>query len=389
MPVQLFKADFELLRTDSLGRTRWSKTYSCGYGYTDRCTNAISTCNGGFALVGEADSCFAANGTGRGVQLIVTDSAGNVQWDRCYPLGGDGRGGSCSFLQQLKDGRFMLAGYGAAPRSAWLLCLTQTGEEIWFHHYPISTEQKWIWCSGAVRCTDGGYLLYGGSEDSAAAQTAVGRMDSWLLRTDSLGHRQWLRMLLHGDLTALQSIAMAADGRTVGVGFRSNGDYLHQLTSDGWMVTLSGAGEVVSERIFHETTNSWFTSITSQPDGRFLVAEWVGVNSLLPSDSSEFVLRRMDAEGNTLWSHSYQNGSSEVLLTLDDGYLMCSYGHVRRDSIRQVILKTDLSGAEKWRREYGVESGQQPLMIAGSCPGGYFFAGTRRDYSKSTFDGRE
>jgi nitrous oxidase accessory protein NosD len=112
-------SDFCLIRTDSLGKQIWFKTY--GGVNDDQAHSMVETTDGGYLLAGYTNS-FGAGGYD--FWLVKTDSLGNMQWNQTY--GGANDDVAYSVIQT-SDGGYAVAGYtysfGAGSSDMWLIKL--------------------------------------------------------------------------------------------------------------------------------------------------------------------------------------------------------------------------------------------------------------------------
>lgn len=91
-----------LLRTDSLGDSVWSRTYSQK---TENCGYCVEECaDGGFIISGYTAS---AGGTWEDIYIIKTNSSGDTMWTQTYGKNGDDRG-YC--VQQISSEGFLIGG---------------------------------------------------------------------------------------------------------------------------------------------------------------------------------------------------------------------------------------------------------------------------------------
>lgn len=91
--------DFLLVKTDSEGNIQWSKTYG-GEG-KDVAFSVVQSMDGGYALAGWT---YSFGGGGSNIWLVKTDSVGKVEWNKTYG------GGSAWSMVQTSDGGYTLAG---------------------------------------------------------------------------------------------------------------------------------------------------------------------------------------------------------------------------------------------------------------------------------------
>jgi len=117
--------DFWLVRADSLGQEKWTKTFG-GTGY-DEAWSLIQTLDGGFALTGWTES-FPYGAVFSDCWLIQTDASGNKQMDVVW--GGLNNDYAYSIVQ-INSGAYAMAGetssYGAGGYDSLLILTWQSG----------------------------------------------------------------------------------------------------------------------------------------------------------------------------------------------------------------------------------------------------------------------
>jgi len=109
--------DFWLIKTDSAGNMKWSKTY--GGTNWDIAYGLVQTVDGGYALAGATLSYGIGDAD---FWLVKTDSSGKMQWNKSY--GGTGFDSAYSITQTIEKG-YVLVGwtrsYGAGDWDFWLV----------------------------------------------------------------------------------------------------------------------------------------------------------------------------------------------------------------------------------------------------------------------------
>jgi len=162
--------DFWLIKTDSLGNTDWSKTYG-GTG-SDAARSVVQSVDGEYALLGDTQSSGAG---GLDFWLIKTNSSGNVKWSKTY-------GGSVNdtpqSMVQTRDGGYALAGStlstGAGSSDFWLVKTDSLGNEQWNKTYGGTGTD---YANSMIQTGDGGYALAGHTYSFA-----IGGSDLWLVK---------------------------------------------------------------------------------------------------------------------------------------------------------------------------------------------------------------
>jgi len=304
--------DFYLLKTDASGDTVWTRTYGgsdLDYGYS-----AVQTTDGGYAVVGRTKSFGAGN---YDVYLVKTDANGDTTWTRTY--GGSDRDEGQS-VQQTGDGGYIIAGYndpwGTGIMDVYLVKTDAQGGVLWTRTHGPEDDYE---CAYSVQQTaDGGYIVTG---STASSQT--GDTDLYLLKTDANGDSLWAHTYGGDQWDEGYSVQQTADGQYIVAGYTesfgagSMDFYLLKIDADGdtlWTRTYGGSGRDEGRSV-HQTT-----------DGGYIVA---GYSWSFGAGQSDFYLVKTDANGDTLWTHTYGGTrwdyGRSVQQTADGGYILTGY----------------------------------------------------------------
>ncbi|RKY75118.1 hypothetical protein DRQ12_12425, partial [candidate division KSB1 bacterium] len=173
--------------------------------------------------------------------------------------------------------------------------------------------------------SDGGY---------AAAGTSDGG-DAYLLTTDANGDTLWSRNY--------------NSGRTAAMGENYDEGHCVQQTSDGGYIIVGSAW-------------SW---------------------------GSYVYLLKIDANGDTLWTHTYGGESIDVgwsvQQTLDGGYIIAG-GCSGAGWSDVYLLKTDANGNVLWSRTYGGRDWDLAYFVQQTSDGGYIIAGMTCSFGAGGYD---
>jgi hypothetical protein len=175
-----------LWRTDSLGATKWYKTFH--YGNNTLCTgySVIQTTDGGFALGGYKQT-ITHPPTGDPI-IVKTDSLGNQEWVKY--LGGPYLDNK-AMLSRSPDGNIIMGtAYaesmtGDIPKSRiYIVKLDNSGNIIWENKYGASLYSNFLL---NIRTLENGSIIASGS------CTEVSIYYGWILKVDMNGDSLWLR----------------------------------------------------------------------------------------------------------------------------------------------------------------------------------------------------
>ena len=203
-----FTEDAWIIKIDSNGNKLWDKRY--GGTKEDQGIAISATSDGGYML-----GCYtSSDSTGDKSQhwwafntpaywIIKIDSVGNKQWDKRY---GGLDGEHISHVITTKDSGFVLGGYsysnigGDKTQNHW-----GVGGDFWIVKIDAEGNKLWDKNIGSKdfddlnelsETNDGGFLLSGYSYNTDfgggdKTEDDLGIQQSWIVKTDSLGQKQW------------------------------------------------------------------------------------------------------------------------------------------------------------------------------------------------------
>ena len=162
-------------------QVQWTRTFA-GYG-TSQGRSVQQTSDGGYIIAGNTSSSDSSQG--QAFYLVKTDAQGNVTWERTF--GGDGSV-LAYCVQQTADGGYIVAGSGNPVDSLtpgiYLLKSDSGGNAQWQEVVGDTAYPFAVGCA-VVQIEDGGYVI--------AATSPMTDSGVLLIKTDSLGGRQWDR----------------------------------------------------------------------------------------------------------------------------------------------------------------------------------------------------
>lgn len=184
-------------------------------------------------------------------------------------------------------------------------------------------------------------------------------------------------------LDGFYSVKQTADGGFVFCGFTENQSsserdiFLFKTNSDGstsWIKTFTDS----------YTDQGWFVDVTT--DNGFIIA---ATTSLSPKSQAPInysgQLIKTDSNGNQLWKQTFTFGNytnfTTARQTADGGYVVCGTEY---NSDKGILLKTDASGQESWRKTFG---GLVELYSVGkTADGGFILCGSIKSVSSAPTD---
>ncbi len=291
----------------------------------------LAKTNNGYILVGasqSSDGDLTVHYGGDDAWVIVTDSIGNLLWQKSY---GGSLGDVFQRVLPTTDGNFYLVGstkssdgtidYDPYPTSGdyWVVKIDSLGSVLWQKLFGGNgLDQFW----DASLTTDGGIVAVGWTDsDDGDVSQYYGGWDTWVIKLDSTGEKQW-------DFTI---------GTSIGFEY---GQAIIQTSDGGYLVGISANPE---------------------GDGN--------VTCIPHSYNAEGILFKLDSDGNEEWQQCYggSNHDGITLLTeLPDGYMFGGYtasfdgdltGCGNHGGTDMWIGKTDFGGNSLWQKCYGGSKG--------------------------------
>ncbi len=232
------RPDYWIVKTDSLGNKQWDKDY--GGIDMDRLYCIQQTSDGGYILGGTSQSGISGDKTqpcigGAGdldFWIVKTDALGNKQWDKDF-------GGIyieyLYYIEQTSDGGYILGGLSSSPIGGDKSQPSQGGHDYWIVKTDSLGNKQWDKDFGGTdteyllsvhQTTDGGYILGGSSESGAngdKTQPSKGEADYWIVKTDSLGNKLWDRDFGGANDELPYQVWQTTDGGYILGGFSESG----------------------------------------------------------------------------------------------------------------------------------------------------------------------
>jgi hypothetical protein len=214
--------------------------------------------SGGYFLVGSISvkdgDAHNYNGGLYDVWVVKTSDSAKLLWEHAY-------GGSNSDvgtdLRQLGDGSVIIAGNTSSNDSIasgnhgaldfWLIKLSGTGSLTWQKQYGGTKDDG---ANSLSLTNDGGFMLVGtSSSTNGDVIGSHGKIDGWVIKTDSSGNVQWSKTIGGTNDDNLYSCVQNADGSYYVAGFAKSADgdlTINKGMLDAWAVKLKGPTKLPS-----------------------------------------------------------------------------------------------------------------------------------------------
>jgi hypothetical protein len=323
-------------------------------------------------------------------------------------------------VQQTKEGGYILGGDSDSPVSGdktedswgssdyWIVKTDENGIKQWDKRFGGSGKEEFY---SVEQTTDGGYFLAGWSASQISGdktQTSRGLNDFWVVKTDSLGVKQWdARFGANGD-EDLRAAEQTADGGYILGGISTsmgiNGDKTQpnwSVGSDYWIIKIDANGVKQWDARFGGLDQDELNAIHQSSDGGYILGGWSksGISGDKSQNSrgiNDYWIVKIDANGVKQWDARFGGGEQEYLYSLeqtaDKGYILGGYSFSgisddktedSRGGYDYWIVKTDSSGVKQWDARFGGSGYDKLKFINRVADGGYVMAG----WSESEADG--
>lgn len=248
---------------------------------------------------------------------------------------------------------------------------------------------------------DKGYILGGFSYSGISGdktQPSNGNLDYWIVKTDSLGNLQWDKDFGGSDDDALYSIQQTTDGGYI-LGGTSisgvSGDKTKPTWGlyDYWIIKTDSLGNKQWDKDFGGTSNDEFFSLQQTHDGGFILGGYSssgisGDKSQPTWGAEDFWIIKTDSLGNKKWDKDFGGTDYDVLISLqqtaDRGYILGgrSVSGISGDKAQPTwgaedywIVKIDSIGNKQWDKDFGGIFNDELFFIRQTVDKGYVLGG--------------
>lgn len=221
--------DYWIIKTDSAGNLQWQKCF--GGSDLDEAYSVAQTFDGGYIVAGysmSVDGDVAGNHGNKDYWLIKCDVSGNLQWQRC--LGGTGEDMAWS-VHQTSDNLYIVTGTTFSNDGD--VTGNHGNQDYWLVKIDNNPNLLWQKCFGGSgydlaysvdQASDNGCIIAGSSNSNDGDVTGNhGNDDYWLVKTDSVGSLEWQRCLGGANFDNGYHVQQTSDGGYIAGGFSNSG----------------------------------------------------------------------------------------------------------------------------------------------------------------------
>ncbi|MHA1969853.1 MAG: hypothetical protein ACW964_18915 [Candidatus Hodarchaeales archaeon] len=210
-----------------------------------------------------------------------------------------------------------------------------------------------------IKTNDNGYIAAGNTESYGA-----GDSDAFIVKLDASGNLLWNKTFGGVDYDSINEISDTADGNFVLTGetrsFGTGG-------KDLWLLKIDTDGNLLWNKTFGLADADWGTALVRSGDNIYVTGFYHPVFGAV----GEFLLLKMDQDGNFLWNKTYGYRAGYEIITVNNDGLLITGSSSEND---YKILRVDDEGNELWRKSFG-GYGNDYCDQAISTPDGGFLIG--------------
>jgi len=398
--------NFWVVRLDATGNIVWQRSLGdtrLGYARSVR-----QTMDGGYIVAGAA---------GPNSWVVKLNAAGETEWQKVFP----GPGASeVRDIQQTTDGGYIFTGgtsgcsnrvdiprrhgiresfarfttallsFARITTNAWIVRLNAEREIVWQRVFDRATTDL----GQAIQQTaDGGYIVAALSSSGGPR----GLFNFWIIRLDAAGEIAWERSLPGPGSDHVYSIQQTMDGGYIVVGGTSSNE---RRGSDGWVVKLDAAGNIIWQRTLGGSRRDLLYSGRQTKDGGYIVAGRSNSNDGNVSGNrggTDGWVVRLGAAGNIIWQRSLGGSGRDhfrsVQQTADGGYIVAGYSNSNdgdvsgnRGGTDGWVVRLDAAGDIVWQRSLGGSGDDRFYSVQQTEDGGFIIAGGSNSTDGDLYD---
>ena len=216
---------------------------------------------------------------------------------------------------------------------------------------------------------DCGYIIAG-----HITNLFTGHTDFYVVRTDSLGDTIWTAKYGRDEWSDIAySIEATDDSGFIITGYTSQ---ISESTNVS-VVKLDADGDTMWTHIYDGGVGEGDAGycIQQTSDGEYIL---VG-NTCSFGSGTQVWLLRLNSVGDTIWTHTYGGSATDdgffVSTTRDGGYIIVGRTNSYGDDFDFYLIKTDEYGNTMWTKTYGIWGSEIGWCVRQTSDGGYIIAG--------------
>ena len=307
---------------------------------------------------------------------------------------GDRNNNSGTYVLELEEGGYIVGGntYNHEQGNSyyWIMKTDAYGDSVWTK----TTDDFGAFNSSMAPTSDGGYLIYGSTEDTN---------DDWDIIISKIGpegNNEWIKTFGRPNEKEGAYIArQAMDGGYILAGYADDYEEINTwpysaLYADVYIIKLNPNGIAEWKKKIRDHDTGYAYDIIEDQDGNFIVAGYTRYPKGYWQQNDGYLLK-LDSDGNKIWSYWYaaeeladdvdvDDKFNTLRKTVDGGYIIA--GNSNRYGW---LLKTDSEGKPEWEYLHNGGVGNNELSfnsVEQTSDGGYVITCSRYNLRYGLYD---
>lgn len=276
------------------------------------------------------------------------------------------------------DGQMLIAGFNITDLNsfdAYLSKVNTSGEIVWSNTFGDKGSDGFY---RVINATGGGFVATG-----FITSTSNGRSNLLLVKVNAEGSLVWSKVFGVDSIAQGFSVAESIDGGYVVCGYIMNS---YDDDRDIYLLKVNASGERVWTKRYGKSSGSSAYDeaydIAPASDGSFFITGSAAGNISCCGDA---FLMKVNADGDSLWSKSFQQGLGYSLAVNEDGTIIIG-GMVETNGQDLYLLKSTASGEMIWEKTYGGTGFDYGTTVRITSDGGYAITGITAQSGSSNQD---
>ena len=270
-----------------------------------------------------------------------------------------------------KDSNIVVSGFSVREflnqRQLWVLKLSKEGKLIWDKNIGGAGDES---AFGMVETYDEGLAIAGVSSTNDDYQD-----DAWIIKLDSAGNKLWERVYGGSKKDYAYDIAETSDHGLVFCGYQSKRSKAY---SSFWVAKVDSEGNDIWDYIVEFNEWNVASSIIEGLDGFIYIAGYSRTGSVIDYD---IAIVKMDQDGNVIWKKTISWGkwdqATSISTTYDNGIVIAGFTRSGKEmSSDFVVTKIDENGNVLWQNIFARKSLDYPNEVIETMDNGLAIVGT-------------